>query len=188
MTFLRTVAGIAAFMLLVFLLTGPAVDVEQATGSPPEAGGIGTAAVYGPDGLTREYGDGLIRVNGHGPEWHRWEKVKGLRRETRLERENARLLRSNARLRRTVGRSFIPSYWVKIASCESGVSWTYNGSSGFDGAVQFHPGTWSANRLRGYPAFAYQASPFQQLVVAEIVLAHSGWGQWPACSRKVGLR
>lgn len=92
------------------------------------------------------------------------------------------------RLKRELRRGFIPSYWVAIASCESGVSWTYNGSSGFDGAVQFHPGTWSANRLRGYPAFAYQASPFQQLVVAEIVLARSGWGQWPSCSRKVGLR
>lgn len=92
------------------------------------------------------------------------------------------------RLKRERRRGFIPWYWVAIASCESGVNWTYNGSSGFDGAVQFHPGTWSANRLSGYPRFAYLASPFQQLVVAEIVLARSGWGQWPACSRKVGLR
>lgn len=96
--------------------------------------------------------------------------------------------RTIRRLRAVVGQKFIPSYWVAIASCESGVDWGYNGRSGFDGAVQFHPGTWSVYRLPSYPRYAWQASPFQQLVVAELVLAAQGWRAWPACSRKLGLR
>jgi len=96
--------------------------------------------------------------------------------------------RTIRRLKATARRGFIPWYWVAVGSCESGLRWDYNGSSGFDGAIQFHPGTWSAYRLPSYPAFAWQASPFQQLVVGELVLARQGWRAWPACSRKVGLR
>lgn len=96
--------------------------------------------------------------------------------------------RTIKQLKRIVAAKFIPAYWVRIASCESGVAWGYNGKSGFDGALQFHPTTWRAYRLPSYPQFAYQASPFQQLVVGELVLAAQGWGAWPACSRKLGLR
>lgn len=110
------------------------------------------------------------------------------RRAVRARKDANARGRTIRRLRAVVGQKFIPSYWVAIASCESGVDWDYNGSSGFDGAVQFHPGTWSAYRLPGYPPFAWQASPFQQLVVAELVLAAQGWGAWPSCSRQVGLR
>lgn len=96
--------------------------------------------------------------------------------------------RTIRRLRAQIRRGIVPWYWFAVGSCESGLDWSYNGRSGFDGAVQFHPRTWAANRLAGYPAFAYQASPFQQLVVAEIVLSRQGWVAWPACSRKLGLR
>jgi hypothetical protein len=96
--------------------------------------------------------------------------------------------RTIRRLEATLQRTLIPWYWFAIGRCESGLRWSYNGRSGFDGAVQFHPGTWSAYRLPSYPKFAYLASPFQQLVVAELVLARQGWRAWPHCSRKVGLR
>lgn len=96
--------------------------------------------------------------------------------------------RTIRRLRATLERGLIPWYWIRVGSCESGLRWHYDGPSGFDGALQFHPGTWSAYRLPSYPRLAWQASPFQQLVVAEIVLAAQGWRAWPACSRKVGLR
>jgi hypothetical protein len=78
--------------------------------------------------------------------------------------------------------------WGALASCESGQDWSYNGGSGFDGGLQFHPGTWSSYRLPGYPAYAYQASAAQQIAVAERVLADQGWLAWPACSLKLGLR
>lgn len=79
------------------------------------------------------------------------------------------------------------STWDALAGCESGRDWSYNGSSGFDGGLQFEPGTWSAHKLPGYPAYAYQASREQQIAVAERVLGSQGWGAWPACSAKLGL-
>lgn len=55
MTFLRTLTGIAAFMLLVFLLTGPAVDQEQASGagvlSEREVMAVPTESFEAPSGL-----------------------------------------------------------------------------------------------------------------------------------------
>ena len=78
--------------------------------------------------------------------------------------------------------------WDRLAQCESGGNWSYNGPSGFDGGLQFHPGTWSAYRLPGYPAYAYQATREMQIRVAERVLASQGWGAWPACSAMLGLR
>jgi hypothetical protein len=87
--------------------------------------------------------------------------------------------------------------WVAIADCESGdgdgrppysATWGYDGPSGFDGGVQFDPGTWSAYRRGDEPAHAYEASPATQVAVAERVLAAQGWGAWPVCSVKVGLR
>lgn len=80
------------------------------------------------------------------------------------------------------------SVWDRLAMCESGGRWAYNGSSGYDGGLQFSPGTWTAYKLSGYPAYAWQASREQQIAVAERVLASQGWGAWPACSSKLGLR
>lgn len=78
--------------------------------------------------------------------------------------------------------------WDRVAECESNQRWSYNGSSGFDGGLQFHPGTWSAYKPADYPAYAYQATREQQILVAEDVLASQGWRAWPACSKKLGLR
>lgn len=80
--------------------------------------------------------------------------------------------------------------WLSLAGCESSGNWAYNGSSGFDGGLQFEPGTWSAYRrnVRGAPPYAYQASPAVQVAVARLVLAAQGWGAWPECSAKLGLR
>jgi Transglycosylase-like domain len=76
--------------------------------------------------------------------------------------------------------------WDRLANCESSGNWHIN--SYFDGGLQFLPSTWTANKPAGYPAFAYQASREQQIHVAQIVQARYGWGQWPACSRRLGLR
>lgn len=78
--------------------------------------------------------------------------------------------------------------WDALAQCESGGRWSYNGGSGFDGGLQFHPGTWSAYAPDGYPTYAWQATREQQIAVAKRVLASQGWGAWPACSSKLGLR
>ena len=78
--------------------------------------------------------------------------------------------------------------WDRIAECESGQTWSYNGGSGYDGGLQFLPSTWRSYGGRDFAEFAYQATREQQITVANRVLNDVGWIAWPACSRKLGLR
>lgn len=78
--------------------------------------------------------------------------------------------------------------WDRIAECESGQTWSYNGGSGYDGGLQFLPATWRAYGGREFAEYAYQASREQQITVANRVLEDVGWIAWPTCSRKLGLR
>lgn len=85
------------------------------------------------------------------------------------------------------------SVWDRLAQCESGGEWNYGPHSGwgsgiYHGGLQFHPSTWNAYGGQQYATYAYQATREQQIAVAERVLASQGWGAWPACSRKLGLR
>lgn len=75
--------------------------------------------------------------------------------------------------------------WDRLSLCESGGRWDYNGSSGFDGGLQFSPATWNA-MATGY-AFAWQAPREIQIAAAQRLQARSGWGQWPACAKRLGL-
>lgn len=74
--------------------------------------------------------------------------------------------------------------WSKLAACESGDP-TYNGPSGYDGAFQFSPGTWRSMNT-GYE-YAWQAPFDVQLDAAKRLIQRSGWGQFPACARKLGM-
>jgi hypothetical protein len=78
------------------------------------------------------------------------------------------------------------SVWSRLAECESNGHWDIDAD--FDGGLQFHPGTWSSYRPAGYPEYAYEATPAQQIRVARRVLADQGWNAWPACSAALGLR
>ena len=78
--------------------------------------------------------------------------------------------------------------WDRLAECESGQNWSYNGGSGYDGGLQFLPATWRAYGGQEFADFAYNASREAQITVANRVLEDVGWGAWPACSRKLGLR
>ena len=79
------------------------------------------------------------------------------------------------------------SRWDQLAQCESGGRWDYPPvSGGFSGGIMFHIGTWRANGGLEYAPDAYLASREQQIIVAERVLANSGWRAWPGCSRKFG--
>jgi LysM repeat protein len=77
------------------------------------------------------------------------------------------------------------SAWDKLAQCESGGNWSINTGNGYYGGIQFNAQTWRAFGGTGLP---HQASKAQQIAVAERTLAAQGWGAWPACSRKMGLR
>ena len=78
--------------------------------------------------------------------------------------------------------------WDDVAWCESAQRWDYNGSSGYDGGLQFLPSTWRAYGGRDFAEYAWQASREEQIIVAERVLEDVGWRAWPTCSRKLGLR
>ncbi|APT84292.1 resuscitation-promoting factor Rpf1 domain-containing protein [Corynebacterium aquilae] len=80
------------------------------------------------------------------------------------------------------------SDWDRLAQCEAGGNWAINTGNGFHGGLQFSPSTWNAYGGQQYARYAFQATREQQIAVAEKVLAGQGWGAWPACSRKLGLR
>jgi hypothetical protein len=81
------------------------------------------------------------------------------------------------------------SVWDRLAQCEAGGNWAYPMvAGGYSGGLMFHYATWNANGGQAYAATASGATREQQITVAERVLANSGWGAWPGCSRKLGLR
>lgn len=95
------------------------------------------------------------------------------------------------------------STWDRLADCESGDwsgGWPIEGSARWDygvdfshgdiyeGGLNFHPGTWDSYRDADMPSHAGRATRAQQIKVAKRVLAAQGWGAWPVCSRKLGLR
>lgn len=72
------------------------------------------------------------------------------------------------------------SCWLRVASCESGGRWNYNGGSGFDGGLQFLPSTWLAYGGGKYAPYAYMASSMQQIAIASsMALSH-----WPVCGAR----
>lgn len=77
------------------------------------------------------------------------------------------------------------SVWDQLARCESGGNWSINTGNGYYGGLQFSASTWRAVGGSGLP---HQNSREEQIARAEILLARSGWGQWPACTAKLGLR
>lgn len=76
------------------------------------------------------------------------------------------------------------SVWDQLAACESGGRWNINTGNGYYGGLQFLPSTWRAVGGTGLP---HQHSREEQIHRAQILQARSGWGQWPACARKLGL-
>ncbi len=75
--------------------------------------------------------------------------------------------------------------WDQIARCESGGNWSINTGNGFYGGLQFTLSSWRGVGGSGYPN---QASREEQIARAEILRSKQGWGAWPACSAKLGLR
>ncbi len=80
------------------------------------------------------------------------------------------------------------SVWDALAQCESSGNWAMNSGNGFFGGIQFMHQTWVNMGGRDYAEYPHEASREQQIEVAERLLAAYGWGQWPACSSKLGLR
>ena len=77
------------------------------------------------------------------------------------------------------------SVWDDLAKCESGGNWSINTGNGFYGGLQFSLQTWKAFGGSGMP---HENSREAQIAVAKKIQAGQGWGAWPACSAKLGLR
>lgn len=77
------------------------------------------------------------------------------------------------------------SVWDRLAQCESGGNWSINTGNGYYGGVQFSASTWRAMGGSGLP---HQHSRETQIAIAKKLQARAGWGQWPGCSAKLGLR
>lgn len=74
-------------------------------------------------------------------------------------------------------------FW-QLALCESGGDPGKNTGNGFYGAFQFVLSTWRSLGYDGNPVdYSYET----QRQAAQALQQRSGWSQWPACSRKLGL-
>lgn len=83
--------------------------------------------------------------------------------------------------------------WASLRECESGGNYAAATGNGFYGAYQFVPSTWrGAVSGAGWAEWASvlpsDAPPEVQDAAAQHLQSVSGWGPWPACSRKLGLR
>ena len=75
--------------------------------------------------------------------------------------------------------------WDSLAQCESGGNWAINTGNGYYGGLQFSAATWRSVGGSGLP---HQHSREEQIKRGQILQARAGWGQWPSCSAKLGLR
>jgi hypothetical protein len=73
--------------------------------------------------------------------------------------------------------------WDQVAKCESGNNWAINTGNGYQGGLQFSPGTWASHGGGQYAPAAHMATKEEQIAVAERVLATQGKGAWPVCGR-----
>ncbi|QNG17870.1 DUF348 domain-containing protein [Rhodococcus triatomae] len=80
------------------------------------------------------------------------------------------------------------STWDALAQCEATGNWSINTGNGFYGGLQFTQQTWAGFGGTQYAPRADLATREQQIAVAEKVQATQGWGAWPSCTSKLGLR
>ncbi len=77
------------------------------------------------------------------------------------------------------------SVWDRLAMCESGGNWSINTGNGYYGGLQFSLSSWRAVGGTGYPN---QASREEQIARGQMLQSKQGWGAWPACTAKLGIR
>ncbi|MBO0843941.1 MAG: transglycosylase family protein [Nocardioides sp.] len=78
--------------------------------------------------------------------------------------------------------------WNRLAQCESGGRWHINTGNGYYGGLQISASTWRAYGGRHYAYLPNRATKAHQIRVAERIRAGQGWGAWPTCSARLGLR
>jgi len=81
-----------------------------------------------------------------------------------------------------------PTVWDDLAHCETGGNWAMDHVPGFAGGLGFANGTWASYGGGEFADSAADASREQQIEIAQRVLERQGWGAWPGCSSRLGLR
>lgn len=78
---------------------------------------------------------------------------------------------------------YVPGTWWALGDCESGNTNADTGN-GYYGYFQWSAATWRGMGHAGLPTdHGYD----YQLAASVELQATYGWGQWPACARKLGL-
>lgn len=80
------------------------------------------------------------------------------------------------------------SIWDRLAQCEANGNWHSASNPIYKGGLQFDGPTWARHGGLAYASRADFATREQQIVVGERTRAAQGWGAWPVCSRRLGLR
>jgi hypothetical protein len=78
--------------------------------------------------------------------------------------------------------------WQRLANCESGGRWHINTGNGYYGGLQFSRSTWRGYGGGRYASTANRATKAEQIRIGERVKRAQGWGAWPVCSRRIGVR
>lgn len=87
------------------------------------------------------------------------------------------------------GAPFVPyGVWDRLAECESTGNWAINSGNGFYGGIQFDQNTWDRWGGQEYAPRADLATREEQIAIATKTQAAQGWGAWPACTSRLGLR
>lgn len=105
-------------------------------------------------------------------------------RLAQIAAQKARAARASARPR--YAGPINDDVFIRLSWCEAGGNPTRVSRNGkYFGAFQFSLATWHGIGMSGNPIdYPYAV----QLEAAKRLQARSGWGQWPVCSRKLGLR
>lgn len=82
------------------------------------------------------------------------------------------------------GRVTTRDVWGDLGRCESGGNPRINTGNGYYGLYQFTARTW---RAVGGSQLPHQKPADEQTKRAQILQGRAGWGQWPSCTRKLGL-
>nr|WP_307857327.1 transglycosylase family protein [Mycobacterium sp. SM1] len=72
--------------------------------------------------------------------------------------------------------------WEAIAQCESGGNWAANTGNGDYGGLQISLPTWDANGGGALSPLPSTASPQEQILIGQRILATQGPGAWPRCA------
>lgn len=115
---------------------------------------------------------------------------KVVKREKLAEETVTEPVATTVRVGTKPGAPFVPdgSVWDRLAQCESTGNWAINTGNGFYGGIQFDQNTWDRWGGQEYASRPDLATREEQIAIAEKTLAVQGWGAWPSCSSKLGLR